>query len=57
MEVAKFERTIRHLSQEEIAATAISTINKILVKKGIATVDEIQQTFASLMRKKAKATK
>jgi hypothetical protein len=43
--IASFESRIKHLEQEEILSGAISSLNKLLVDKGIVKETEIQDYF------------
>jgi hypothetical protein len=50
MEVVKFESRIKHLDQEQILSGAISSLNKLLVDKGIIKENEIQDYFFNWMK-------
>jgi len=45
MKIEKFEAKIRNLKQEQLLTGAISSLNKLLVDKGIINEDEIQNYF------------
>jgi hypothetical protein len=45
MDAERFESKIRHLNQEEILTGAISSLNRLLVDKGLIKEDEVQNYF------------
>lgn len=49
MDIEKFEKRIKHLSQTQILSGAISSLNKLLVDKGVVTYTEIQKYFSAWM--------
>ncbi len=49
MKVKNFEKRISHLTQQEILAYSVSSLNKLLVDKGIVTRDELQKYFLEWM--------
>jgi hypothetical protein len=49
MDIASFESRIKDLDQQEILAGAISSLNKLLVDKGVLRQDEIQEYFLQWM--------
>lgn len=51
MDIEKFEKRIKHLDQTQILSGAISSLNKLLVDKGVVTYTEIQDYFSAWMSK------
>jgi hypothetical protein len=49
MDIVNFESRIKHLDQEQILSGAISSLNKLLVDKGIVKENEIQDYFLHWM--------
>jgi hypothetical protein len=45
MDIANFESKIKQLDQEQILTGAISSLNKLLVDKGIVKQEELQDYF------------
>jgi hypothetical protein len=45
MDIAEFESRIKQLDQQHILTGAISSLNKLLVDKGIVKQEEIQDYF------------
>ena len=45
MKIADIEKKIKHLSPEQVLTVAINTINRILIDKGITTIEEIRERF------------
>ena len=43
--VEVFASRLKELSQEDVVRVAMSSLNKLLVKKGIVTQLELQQSF------------
>lgn len=54
MRIKDFEKCIKHLSQEEILTGSISSLNELLVQKGIVSRRELQEAFLSWMRQTKK---
>jgi hypothetical protein len=50
MNIDEFEKKIQHLGQEEVIATGLSVITKMLVEKDICTDEELQNKFLEMMR-------
>ena len=50
MRIEKFERRIQHLDQTQILSGAINSLNKLLIDKGIAKPEEIQDYFLQWMQ-------
>jgi len=50
MKIEKFERRIQHLDQTQILSGVVSSLNKLLVDKGLAKPEEIQSYFLQWMR-------
>jgi hypothetical protein len=49
MDIASFESRIKQLDQQQILTGAISSLNKLLVDKGIVKADELQDYFLHWM--------
>jgi hypothetical protein len=49
MDIASFESKIKQLDQEQILTGAISSLNKLLVDKGIVKQEELQDYFLHWM--------
>ncbi|MDP3963493.1 MAG: hypothetical protein Q8Q39_03275 [bacterium] len=49
MKVKNFEKNIRHLTQEELLTGGMSSLQKILVAKGITTKEELQAGLLAWM--------
>jgi hypothetical protein len=49
MDIAEFESKIKQLDQEHILTGAISSLNKLLVDKGIVRQEELQNYFLQWM--------
>jgi hypothetical protein len=49
MDIAEFESKIKQLDQQHILTGAISSLNKLLVDKGIVKQEEIQEYFIHWM--------
>lgn len=45
MNVQKFEKKLKGLTQEEILTGAISSLNQLLVDKGVTNKNELQKYF------------
>jgi hypothetical protein len=50
MKIENFERRIQHLDQTQILSGVVSSLNKLLVDKGLAKPEEIQGYFLQWMR-------
>ena len=50
MDVKRFEKKLKHLTQEEILTGAISSLNKLLVDKGIVSANELQKYFLEWLK-------
>lgn len=50
MDVQRFSRRLRHLTQEEICTGAISSLNQLLIDKGITSQAELQRYFLEWLR-------
>lgn len=50
MKTKNFEKKIKHLSQTQILTGAVSSLNRALVSKGIATEAELQSYFQAWLR-------
>ncbi|MBI2055772.1 MAG: hypothetical protein HYT37_00105 [Candidatus Sungbacteria bacterium] len=57
MRIREFERKIKHLTQMEIINCALSVLGHMIIKKGIATEEELQNKFLEVMPKKIKKTR
>jgi hypothetical protein len=51
MKTKDFEKHISHLSQEQILNGGVSTLNKLLVEKGLTTPEELQAGLLDWMKK------
>ncbi|MBV8361009.1 MAG: hypothetical protein JO189_24200 [Deltaproteobacteria bacterium] len=49
MDIAEFESKIKQLDQQQVLTGAISSLNKLLVDKGIVKADELQDYFLHWM--------
>ena len=47
----QFMKSIQHLNQVEILSGAVSTLNRLLVDKGVVTDKELQEKFLDWMRR------
>lgn len=50
MKTKKFENKIEHLTQIQILSGAVSSLNQLLVDKGIISEKELQKYFKRWMR-------
>jgi hypothetical protein len=57
VETKQFEKKIRHLDQIQVITGAISTLNKLLIDKGIVKSEELQSYFADWMREQKLTTR
>jgi len=49
MDTASFESRVKHLDQQQILTGAVSSLNQLLVDKGIVKPDELQDYFLHWM--------
>ncbi len=54
MEVESFEKGIRHLTQKQLLTAGQSALNKLLVEKGVVTVEELQNGLTEWMQEHGK---
>ena len=50
MDVKRFEKKLKHLTQEEILTGAISSLNMLLFDKGITSEKELQKYFLEWLK-------
>lgn len=50
MRATEFQKKISHLDQVEVLTGAVSSMNRLLVDKGVVDAEELQKYFAAWMR-------